>query len=447
MAISPEEFERLPPFLQNFLIERGANPGLTSNSVSTPSVAPLLPPLPRRSGVVDDGGGLFEGSPASTSFLSPEASSAMWSRGWDSLMGQGGLSGQISSIGNDISSIPGQISQGISDIGTEISNAPSNFMTAVAGFFNSVEPTEVADLNDYRRGYDYEVPTGLTQVWDNPLSISSLGNTKAGISRLSDLRDVTPFHENSRKLAAHTLPVAAAFMGPQAGLLGVFGGLFNKMGAYHNYDPNADTNITIDPETGLVGWDSTNMGGGGMYQGMLNAENFAEDLAARDPNMSVHVGKNDQGMPTYSNIQDLSDYMAFARQANNPNSEFFMMDAYNDPTYAATTDTPWAYGKSNYANLSNNEAINSLSNRTGNAWNHIGSITKSDQEANELAEQALASLQAAAWHAANFGTGGNSGLGADYDAGVSSYTGVAGNTSGSGEGSDTGIGGDDDWDF
>ena len=457
MAISPEEFERLPLFLQNFLREQGAAPdlGLTSTPVSTPSAAPLLPPLPRNAEVANEGGGLFEGSRNSPSFLSPEAESAMWSRGWDNVMGQNGLGGQISSIGNDIASVPGQIA-----------NAPSDLMNGVAGFFNSVEPAKVSDLNDYRAGYDYQQPGNLVeQIFDGPTSFSSLGNTYAGIDRVSALRGESG--NLGRKIGATAVPIISTLMslaGASTFPIALLGGLFNTLGGYHDYDPNADSNITIDPETGLVDWDSTNMGGGGMQSGMLNAENFVESLAARDPNMWMHTGITDRsgfsdpskgfddfGQKTYSNIQDLSDYMSFNRQANNPNSEFFMMDAYNDPTYAATTDTPWSYADSKYANLTNETAMQSLSNRTGNAYNSVASnVYANGGGYNDIApavEMAKEALQAEAWHAANFGTGGNSGLGEDYDRGVSSYTGRSGDTSGSGEGSDTGIGGDDDWDF
>jgi hypothetical protein len=263
-------------------------------------------------------------------------------------------------------------------------------MNGVAGFFNSVEPAKVSDLNDYRAGYDYQPPGRndlFGRITNGPTSLSSIGNTWRGVDRLSAIRGESG--NLGRKIGAAAIPIGATLMslaGASTFPLSILGGLFNTLGGYHDYDPNADTNITIDPETGLVAWDSTNMGGGGMYQGMPNAENFVESLAARDPSMMVHTGITDRsgfsdpskgfddfGQKTYSNIQDLSDYMSFNRQANNPNSEFFMMDAYNDPTYTATTDTPWAYADSNYANLSNAEAMNSLGSRSGNAYNAIAS--------------------------------------------------------------------------
>ena len=404
MAISPEEFERLPPFLQNFLREQGAAPdlGLTSTPVSTPSAAPLLPPLPLNAEVANDGGGLFAGSPNSPSFLSPEAESAMWARGWDNVMGQNGLGGQISSIGNDIAAIPGQIA-----------NAPSALKNAVTNFFNFAKPDDVKESTPAPFG-GYQPPGRndlFGRITNGPTSLSSIGNTWRGVDRLSAIRGESENY--GRKFGAAAVPIGAALMGlagASTAPLAILGGLFNTMGAYHDYDPNADTNMTIDPETGLVSWNSTNMGGGGMYQGMPNAENFVESLAAKDPNMMMHTGITEDGQKTYSNIQDLNDYMSYNRQVMDTASPYYGGDMHGG-FLDSTSDTPWSYAASNYANLSNAEAMNSLSSRTGNAYNAIASDVYdkggSYNDIGPAVAQALADKAAAAEIAAAGAAGGH----------------------------------------
>ena len=390
MAISPEEFERLPPFLQNFLREQGAAPdlGLTSTPVSTPSAAPLLPPLPRNAEVANDGGGLFAGSPNSPSFLSPEAESAMWARGRDNITNS--FSQGMSNIGDDIAAIPGQIA-----------NAPSALMNAVTDFFDFAKPDDVKESTpDPFGGYQ---PPGRNDLFgritNGPTSLSNIGNTWRGVDRISALRGESS--NLGRKIGAAAVPIGAALMGlagASTAPLAILGGLFNTLGGYHDYDPNADTNMTIDPETGLVSWDSTNMGGGGMYQGMPNAENFVESLAAKDPNMMMHTGINMEGEKTYTNIQDLSDLMAYNREDEKPGSEIGY--GYMAGGDYSSTDTPWSYAASNYANLSNAEAMNSLSSRTGNAYNAIASDVYdrggSYNDIGPAVEQALADKAAAA---------------------------------------------------
>ena len=364
MAISSEEFERLPLFLQNFLREQGAAPdlGLTSTPVSTPSAAPLLPPLPRNAEVANEGGGLFEGSRNSPSFLSPEAESAMWARGRDNITNS--FSQGMSNIGDNIAAIPGQIA-----------NAPSALKNAVTNFFNFAKPDDVKESTPAPFG-GYQPPGRndlFGRITNGPTSLSSIGNTWRGVDRLSAIRGESG--NLGRKIGAAAIPIGATLMslaGASTFPLSILGGLFNTLGGYHDYDPNADTNITIDPETGLVAWDSTNMGGGGMYQGMPNAENFVESLAARDPSMMMHTGITEDGQKTYSNIQDLNDYMSYNRQVMDTASPYYGGDMHGG-FLDSTSDTPWSYADSNYANLSNAEAMNSLGSRSGNAYNAIAS--------------------------------------------------------------------------
>ena len=103
MAIS-QELASLPPFLQRFLIDRGAVVDPDAVVPVSSSVAPLLPALPPRRTPLDDGGigedySSTFGNIASTSgSFSPSINSDAFTRGFARL-----------------GEVPGQIATGISD--------------------------------------------------------------------------------------------------------------------------------------------------------------------------------------------------------------------------------------------------------------------------------------------------------------------------------------------
>ena len=117
MAIS-QELASLPPFLQRFLIDRGAVVDPDAVVPVSSSVAPLLPALPPRRTPLDDGGSGEDysstfGNIASTSgSFSPSINSDAFTRGFARL-----------------GEVPGQIATGISD-------TFSSFASGVENIFN-----------------------------------------------------------------------------------------------------------------------------------------------------------------------------------------------------------------------------------------------------------------------------------------------------------------------
>jgi len=350
MAIS-QELASLPPFLQRFLIDRGAVVDPDAVVPVSSSVSPLLPALPPRRTPLDDGGSGEDysstfGNIASTSgFSSPSINSDAFTRGFARL-----------------AEVPEQIATGISD-------TISSFASGVENIFNGLGATSVDEspstsgsnfslsgLFDMGTG-PYTAPTALQQITGNPLSMGGVGRNMQAIDALGQARGDSSSFMNGRKAAAGMMPVASILgLGTTGGLFGMLGGGLNAMGFHHDYDPNVDSNLFMDPDQGLVGFDSKSAGGGGMQEGMLNMTNMVEDMVNKG--LGGEYINTPQG---YIRANDLNDYFKTERD-----DEFgYGQLAYNG--------IPSGYEPSGYGDLSSNQAIDSLNNMSGDAWNSVAS--------------------------------------------------------------------------
>ena len=375
MAIS-QELASLPPFLQRFLIDRGAVVDPDAVVPVSSSVAPLLPALPPRRTPLDDGGSGEDysstfGNIASTSgSFSPSINSDAFTRGFARL-----------------GEVPGQIATGISD-------TFSSFASGVENIFNGLGATSVDEspatsgsnfslsgLFDMGTG-PYTAPTALQQITGNPLSMGGMGRNMQAIDALGQARGDTPSFINGRKVAAGMMPVASILgLGTTGGLFGMLGGGLNAMGFHHDYNPNVDSNLFMDPDQGLVGFDSKSAGGGGMQEGMLNMTNMVEDMVNKG--LGGEYINTPQG---YVRANDLNDYFKTERD-----DEF----GYGQLAYGGI---PLGYEQSGYGDLTTNQAIDSLNNMSGPAYNAIAedvyskgggyddTITASQEAAQSLAE-------------------------------------------------------------
>lgn len=372
MAIS-QELASLPPFLQRFLIDRGAvaDPNLVVPPSS--SVAPLLPPLPPRRIPLDDGGGgedyssTFSNIASTNGAFSPSINSDASSRGFA-----------------ELGKIPGQLVTEISNIGSSFANGIENIFNGLGA--TSVDESPASKVSQSGTGFDignilgfgssdgpYEPPNALGQMIGNPLSFGGTGRSMQAIDALGQARGDSSSFINGRKVAAGMMPVlSAAGLGLGGSALGLFGGIFNAMGAHQDYNPNVDSNLFMDPDQGLVGFDSKSAGGGGMQEGMLNMTNMVEDM--------VNKGLGEEYINTpqgYVRANDLNDYFKTKRD-----DEF----GYGQLAYDGT---PYGYGPSGYGNSNTNEAIDSLSNLSGDAWNELaGSVYDQGGGYNDAVEQA-----------------------------------------------------------
>jgi len=96
--------------------------------------------------------------------------------------------------------------------------------------------------------------------------------------------------------------VSAAMPFPLTAGLGLFGGILNSMGAYHDYDKSKDTDLSFDPDSGELSWGGigSHAQGGGQY-GSLNNMNMINDIAERFPDEYISTPL---GYTTAGNLKD-----------------------------------------------------------------------------------------------------------------------------------------------
>ena len=150
--------------------------------------------------------------------------------------------------------------------------------------------------------------------------------------------------------------LAASAIIPGAGLLGLFGDVLNSMGAYHQFNPAADSNLFADPETGRATWGTTDPGGVGSQRGTLNLYNMLQDFGGSYPTRQVqtpsktiyHEDDSTSVVPQYANARDLAYIMG---QGDRP------------PEGLYTQQTPLGYQDFG-GNVTKQEALNTY-NLTG----------------------------------------------------------------------------------
>ena len=356
MAIS-QELGLLPPFLQRFLIDRGAVVDPDAVVPASSSVAPLFPPLPPRRIPLDNGGGgedyssTFSNIASTNGAFSPSINSDAFSRGFA-----------------ELGKVPGQLGQELSNIGTD-------FMSIFNFAGDSVEKSDANKVSS-GTGFDignilgfgssdgpYEPPNALGQISGNSLSFGGTGRIGQAIDAMGQARGDSSSFMNGRKVAAGMMPVlSAAGLGLGGSALGLFGGIFNAMGAHQDYNPNVDSNLFMDPDQGLVGFDSKSAGGGGMQEGTLNMTNMVEDMVNKG--LGGEYINTPQGFIT----------------ANNLNSYFQGNGKFDDLSgeplgygSLAYNGIPSGYEFSGYGDLSSNQAVDSLNSMSGEAWNSVAS--------------------------------------------------------------------------
>jgi hypothetical protein len=168
---------------------------------------------------------------------------------------------------------------------------------------------------------------------------------------------------------------------PGAGLLGLFASGLNKLGAYHRFNPAADSNLFADPETGRATWGTTDPGGSGSQRGTLNLYNMLQDLGGRYPSRQVqtpsrtiyHDDDSSTVIPQYANARDLAYIMG---QGDRP------------PPGLYTQQAPFGYQDFG-GNVTNQEALIDY-NRTGSGaiLNQAGAILGPDAGYNETRDLA-----------------------------------------------------------
>lgn len=179
----------------------------------------------------------------------------------------------------DMGNIPGQLME-------DISNIPKNIgelATGASSLFNDAG-------RSVKNNTEEKKETGLLGTINNAPENALKGLLGEKMYNFVD-RVGNQGSTGSFKTAADdkTLPMSARVAGgvgagmsllmPGMGATGVglFGGIANAMGFHHDFDPRYESNLSYNPESGRISWDSASLPGGGGHQyGTLNNQNFFE---------------------------------------------------------------------------------------------------------------------------------------------------------------------------
>ena len=254
----------------------------------------------------------------------------------------------------------------------------------------SGEPTSIVPIDQVNR--DFAPPTDLVGG-----SFFSGGDPSRGPAIGSGYRYSHPVHKGAaggpfseaRALAREDAPwqkfivpamtVVGGSQIPGASLLGLLGAGLNKLGAFHQFNPAADSNLFADPETGRATWGTTDPGGSGSQRGTLNLYNMLQDLGGSYPTRQVQTPSRtiwgsispgpEKGLPIYYD----DDSSTVVPQYANARDLAYIMDRGDRPPPGLYTTSPTNLGQqqSGYGDLTNQQAAQSLSTQSGTAWNEL----------------------------------------------------------------------------
>ena len=280
----------------------------------------------------------------------------------------------------------------------------------------SGEPTSIVPIDQVNR--DFAPPTDLVGG-----SFFSGGDPSRGPAIGSGYRYSHPVHKGAaggpfseaRALAREDAPwqkfivpamtVVGGSQIPGASLLGLLGAGLNKLGAFHQFNPAADSNLFADPETGRATWGTTDPGGSGSQRGTLNLLNMLQDLGGSYPTRQVQTPSRtiwgsispgpEKGLPIY---YDDDSSTVVPQYANARDLAYIMGQGDRPPPGLYTQQTPVGYqdfGEGH--NVTNQEALNTYNlTGAGALLNEAAEILGPDAGYNEtsaLAESMAEDLQ------------------------------------------------------
>ena len=189
--------------------------------------------------------------------------------------------------------------------------------------------------------------------------------------------ELTPFSSITNKLASryegrpreNIVPniagpfIAGMMPGSLPGLLGLGASILNQMGFHHDFNPARDSNLFYETDRGRMTWDSLDPGGGGEQVGTLNAYNMLMAIAANDPNRDI---KTEMG---WANVKDLANYIKNQHTDEGTGIMPTDIEFKEEPTNFAQMASDYMSGGEI---MTNEQAIQSLETRYGDAWNKVG---------------------------------------------------------------------------
>jgi hypothetical protein len=179
-------------------------------------------------------------------------------------------------VGRDLSNIPGQFMEDITEFGNSlIDGASSMFKDAGKSIEKSTEQKKETGLLGTINQLPDTIMRGL--LGDTTVNfLDKVGNQGSTGSFMRGANDKT-LPMSARVAGGLGAGMSLLMPGMGATGVGLFGGIANAMGFHHDFDPRYESNLSYNPESGRISWDSaSHPGGGGHQYGNLNNQNFFE---------------------------------------------------------------------------------------------------------------------------------------------------------------------------
>lgn len=209
------------------------------------------------------------------------------------------------------------------------------------------------------------------------------------------------FNDSSLPMGARAAGLMGALgssaIGMPAAPVSILGGIFNGLGYHKDWDPGKNTSLSYNPEGQRLSWEgaagSMDNDGGHQYNVNRNMENMLEDIDQRynqgDGMKEWVQWEQPDGRGLYADPAELASYM---RDTTNQYGNFLDYGDYGSPGVEGLfTNNPFSMQRSEYhdyedklggPNMSNRDALNSLENRSGQAWNAVEGNGYNEQVAN-----------------------------------------------------------------
>ena len=269
----------------------------------------------------------------------------------------------------DMGNIPGQLMEDVSNIpknlGELLDGASSMYNDAGESIEKSTEQKKETGLLGTINQLPDTIMRGL--LGDTAVNFLDKVGNQGSFGSFKTAADDKTLPMSARVAGGLGAGMSLLMPGMGATGLGLFGGIANAMGFHHDFDPRYESNLSYNPESGRISWDSASLPGGGGHQyGDLNNQNFFED----NPDQYFNV----DGMG-YMTGRDLATGAIPWEQFDQE-----IVSNFDDYTTDFNTNTPFGFQDFGMGdqNVTNQQALGQYNfDGTGAIQNLAGSIADS----------------------------------------------------------------------
>jgi hypothetical protein len=255
--------------------------------------------------------------------------------------------------------------------------------------------------SDIFSGMKNVVESGMNNVQEMLGGGGTLGGMMKQYGQGAGLSFLQGVNDSSLPMGARAAGLMGAlgtsYMGMSAVPVSTLGGIFNGLGYHKDWDPGKNTSLSYNPEGQRLSWEgaagSMDNDGGHQYNVNRNMENMLEDIDQRynqgDGMKEWVQWEQPDGRGLYADPAKLASFM---RDTRDQYGNFLDYGDYGSPGVEGLfTNNPFSMQRSEYhdyedklggPNMSNRDALNSLENRSGQAWNAVEGNGYNEQVAN-----------------------------------------------------------------